>query len=122
MNRLLPKNKRYSKLIADLKRILEQGKKAALDITSQIVVQAYWEMGKRITEDKIGISSISKLSQDLNVERTLLSRIVKFYQTWPKVCPAGHTGHTLSWGHFKELLVLEDKKSDNGIEVFLIFK
>lgn len=114
MNRLLSKNKKYSKLITDLKRILGQGKKAALNITSQIVVQAYWKMGKRIHKEKAAEqTTLRQLAHDLEMEESLVYRIVKFYQRWPKICPTGQTGQILSWAHYKELLAIEDRGKRN---------
>lgn len=43
------------------------------------------------------------------MERTLVNRIVKFYQAWPEKLPDGQDGRLLSWSHYKALLAIEDK-------------
>lgn len=110
MRKQLAKNKEYAKLISDLRRILEEGKKRAKTSINQIVVETYWKMGERICVDgAFGEASIRQIARGMDLERTLVGRIVKFYQAWSKSVPVGHTGHTLSWSHYKSLLAIEDK-------------
>ena len=110
MTKKLIKNSQYSKLISDLKRILEEGKKRAQISVNQVVVETYWSMGERICLDgAFEETTLTKIAKDMELEMTLVSRIVKFYQTWPKKLPDGQDGRLLSWSHYKALLAIEDK-------------
>ena len=111
MAKTLAKTTQYSKLISDLRRLLEEGKKQAQSAVNRVLVETYWKMGKRICKDgAFEESSIKQIATDLDLERTLVNRVVKFYRTWPNVCPVGHTGHSLSWAHYKELLAIKDQR------------
>lgn len=101
-------SKSYSKLLKDLKKLMEAGQQAAFEAANRIRVETYWNMGKRIVEDESGEASLTQLAQDLEVEVSLLSRIVKFFKLYPKLCAKAQTAQILSWAHYTELMTISD--------------
>jgi endonuclease YncB( thermonuclease family) len=104
----------YQKLRDDLVSLLQKGQQDALNKLNEIRVSTYWQMGKRLSEEKELIdsdqsgTSMSQLSKDLQLELTLLYRILQFYRTWPDGVPKIEDAATLSWAHFTELLAIKD--------------
>jgi endonuclease YncB( thermonuclease family) len=75
-------------------------------------VQTYWQTGRLIRtyinahpeESQHGKGVIDRLSDDLNIERTLLYRVLRFSDDFPNVATSQH----LTWSHYRELLALPD--------------
>jgi endonuclease YncB( thermonuclease family) len=108
----------YSSLVIDLKTIIAQGQEQALSAVNKIRLETYWAMGKRINaalslvEESSSADFFTKLSEDLNLDKTLIYRINQFYRTWPTAVPAVD-GNFLSWAHHIELLSLKDPNERN---------
>lgn len=105
----------YAKLVKDLKALMEEGQRLALEAANKIRVETYWRMGKRIVEDESGLpagksgeASLTQLADDLQIEVTLLSRIVKFFKLYPKLCAGAQSAQLLSWAHYAELMTISD--------------
>ena len=120
----LSQNKKYRKLIADLRDILAEGRQQAREALSRLAVATHWKMGKRICKDYPNsviapAPVISNIAEDLDLERSALSRSVKLYRLWPegligtssvRAVRGAHTAQQLSWGHYEALMVLADKE------------
>lgn len=112
----LVETKTYQTLLADLATILQGGQQDALNKLNEIRLNTYWQMGERLAKEKEIVESdqvgtfMSRLSEDLKLETSLLYRILQFYRTWPDGVPAVKGGNTLSWAHFTELLAIKDPK------------
>ena len=82
-------------------------------------VREAWETGKLIDEHILlhkeranyGEQVLKRLSGDLTVSETELGYIVQFFYAYPISPPAGK----LSWGHYRELLSLNDAKERDEV-------
>ena len=112
----LTETKAYQKLRDDLVIILQKGQQDALNQLNEIRLTTYWQMGRRLAEEKESLESsesatfMKRLADDLGLELSLFYRIHQFYNTWPDGIPKQEDAATLSWSHFVELLSIEDKK------------
>jgi endonuclease YncB( thermonuclease family) len=104
--------KQYTKLLTDIKSLIETGiNKSGEDATNQLTL-TYWKIGERITKESLSttsnyrISILKDLSGELELERTVLSRCNNFYQTY-KSPPENKN---LSWSHYRELIAIKDDK------------
>jgi endonuclease YncB( thermonuclease family) len=101
---------RYAKLLADIRRLLAEGKDRAQRAATQELVRTYWTIGQRLTEEELaeqagyGEAVMERLADELNTDVRTLQRTIAFYRAYkepPKT--------SLSWSHYRELLVLPDK-------------
>lgn len=105
----------YDKLLGDLLKIKEKTEKKFVSKVNKVLVEGYWQMGRRLSlegalDEARGASDGSifqRLSKDLGIEYTLLTRTVKFYKLWPKKCPSENF-QLLSWSHYKTLMAISD--------------
>ena len=100
----------YQTLLADLRRIIGQGKQEAERAAAQALLESYWSIGKRIAKEKLTTRAnfhnaiLTDLSADLDIDLRTLQRTVTFYQTYrrsPRV-------EGLSWAHYRILMQLQD--------------
>jgi len=100
----------YKKLLADLRRIIREGKTEAERAAAQVLVESYWSVGKRIAKEKLTSRAgfhnaiLRDLSADLDIDLRTLQRTVTFYQTYKR--PPRVEG--LSWAHYRVLMPLRD--------------
>src|SRR3989338_10167317 len=110
MTNELTDTRSYQKLRDDLATLLQQGQQEALAKLNEIRIKIYWDMGKRLNAEKELVDStdagtfMNKLADDLNLEVSLLYRILQFYRTWPNEIPTGENIGNLSWAHYVEVL------------------
>jgi endonuclease YncB( thermonuclease family) len=116
MSNELVETKAYQKLRDDLAGLLLKGQQDALNKLNEIRLNTYWQMGKRLSEERELLESeasgqiLAQLADGLKLELSLIYRILQFYRTWPDGVPATKGGTTLSWAHFTELLAIKDPK------------
>ncbi|MBE0451924.1 MAG: DUF1016 domain-containing protein [Clostridia bacterium] len=107
----------------DIRLILEKSRKDVSKAINFTMVDAYWNIGKRIIEEQkgkensvYGSNLLGNLSKKLSLEygkgfdETNLSRMRKFFLTFSNrdtLC------HDLSWSHYRLLLKLENDKAIN---------
>jgi len=112
MTKKLSQDRRFARLIADLRKILREAEERAKLAGRNFYVSAYWEMGKIIHQEGITEKlTLRELARALEEEESLLNRIVKLYRLWPnlpRLLP-GQSGQ-LSWSHFKLLMTLENSQ------------
>jgi len=117
--------KNYQNLLQDLKGIITNGQYQAYKAVDNIKVQAYWQIGERIVREEMknknraeyGKYLIDNLSLDLDIERKLMYRIVKFYKIYPIVASLMPQ---LSWTHYYQLIVIENDKERKFYEQKII--
>ncbi len=106
----------YARLLADLSTIQKRMKKKMDKSVSFILLQGYWQMGERLCQEE-AINNyqktdsgfiLSKLAEGLNVEYSLLTRIIKLYKLWPEKEMISKYPN-LSWSHFKKLMAIKDE-------------
>jgi len=94
---VLTENK-YAKLVKDIRRIIEEGKRRAAQAASQELVVTYWEIGKRITEENLtqnagyGEAVLADLADELGMDYSTLRRCSVFFSDL-QIGPAGPTSH-----------------------------
>ena len=112
----------YAQLLKDVKAILERGLSRAYQAVDNIRVQAYWQIGERVTREELvhqdradyGERLIERLARDLGYSRRLMYDIVRFYKTYPIV----HALHAqLSWTHYRQCIAIEDKDERDFYEI-----
>lgn len=102
---------KYRKLLADLRKLIEAGKKRAQEAASGELIQTYWELGRRIQEEGLtesagyGDSILEDLAEDLGMDVTTLRRAVIFFNQNENSAPRRTN---LTWSHHLELLSLVD--------------
>ncbi|GIV29064.1 MAG: DUF1016 domain-containing protein [Bacteroidia bacterium] len=111
--------KNYTRLIDSIGVLLESARKQAVKTINNILIQTYWEIGKRIVEyeqkgeekAKYGSELLSRLSKDLNLKygkgfsRSNLQYMRLLYLKYPR-CQT--LSGKLSWSHYVELLTVSD--------------
>ena len=107
-------------LYSDLKNIIEQSRKYVITKVNTIMLQTYWNIGKRIVEEEqkgnlkaeYGSGLLKEISKRLTNEfgrgfsRTNLQSMRKFFIEYPK-CQT--LSSKLSWSHYLLLLAITDK-------------
>lgn len=109
----------YQSLLTDLRQLIDQGRQNAMDAINKIRLETYWHMGERLSSVKEDLkdsttgSLITKLSEDLHLDKALIYRLIQFYETWPQGVPAANeeTARILSWSHHIALLAVDNKRA-----------
>lgn len=109
----------YNGLILDIGRLLEEGRRKALQSVNFIIVQTYWEIGRKIVEfeqsgkekAEYGSKLLKILSNDLKQKYGKgfsvdnLERMRRFYTNF-KI--SATLSRKLSWSHYVEILAIND--------------
>ena len=88
--------------------------------------EGYWRIGKFIDEhilehkDKAdyGTYVLSRLGEDVNRDKSLLARALKFYRIYPIVADRPQ----LSWDHYKRLITVQDEDRREKFEKLAVQK
>lgn len=110
---------RYQKLLTDLRKCLKEGKETAQRAASQILIQTYWQIGKRIAEEELteranyGDSILVDLAEDLDIDEDTLRRSVDFFHAYEISAPRSVN---LTWSHYKALLAISSPEERNFYE------
>lgn len=105
-----------SDFIQEIKRIVTQARQKAYTAINSAMVEAYWQMGKRIVEQEqqgkdradYGSQLLKSLSKELTAEFGKgfsvgsLYYYRQFYQTFPEIFAT--PWRILTWSHYKRLL------------------
>ena len=111
-------SKQYSKLLTDLKTLIENSAESLASSDSKNLIITYWQIGKRINQEPISNQNnyqnaiLKDLSDELAIEKTTLSRSInffKFYPELPKTLP-------LSWSHYRQLITIKDATIRKNLE------
>lgn len=116
------KNNEYQNLLEELRDIINNGKYQAYKTVDNLKVQTYWQIGERVVREELnnknradyGKYLISNLAVDLNIEKKLIYKIVKFYKVYPIVASLMRQ---LSWTHYYQLIDVENEKERKFYEV-----
>ena len=104
----------YTEILNDIRSLLEKAKYRAYKAVDNIRVQTYWQIGERIVREELqhkeradyGERLIGNLARDLEFDRRLFYRIVRFYRLYPIVVTVSPQ---LSWSHYEVLISIYDK-------------
>ncbi len=102
-----------SAFISDIKRIVEQGRRAAYGAVNAVMIETYWHIGRRIVEQEQNGKERAEygkyLIKTLSTELTLaygrgwsvrnLQYIRTFYQTYSNLQIVQSRLHNLTWTH-----------------------
>ncbi|MBU1864174.1 MAG: thermonuclease family protein [Candidatus Omnitrophica bacterium] len=111
-------DKAYGTLIDDLLSIRHETEAAGLTAVQIVAVMGYWRMGRRLCEEhifkaggksKVKRSLLTHIARDVRLEYSFLTRIIKFYRTWPNECPAKYYPK-INWSHYRTLLTVSDAR------------
>ncbi|MGE0268152.1 MAG: DUF1016 N-terminal domain-containing protein [Candidatus Omnitrophota bacterium] len=86
-------------------------------------VKVYWETGRLIhahvlkhaDRAEYGAEVVLRLAKDLNVDRTVLNRCVRFAEKYPRL-PIGAGRHQFTWSHYRKLITIADDQERLLIE------
>ena len=113
-NDMVISDSRYQRLLADLHKLINQGRAKAQAAMNRELMLTYWNCGNRIAEENItenggyGTSIMERLARELGTDRPTLVRCIWFHRYYPHGAPT-ETG--LVWSHYRELITLKDEKS-----------
>lgn len=119
----LPIN-RPGDLLQDLKSLIDQGQRQAVEAVNSAITATYWHVGKRINEEVLhgeraeyGKQVVASLAKELvlqygkSFEAKNLRRMMQFAEVFPDFKIVVPLARQLSWSHF---LVLIPLKSDGA--------
>ncbi|MCK5180132.1 MAG: thermonuclease family protein [Candidatus Omnitrophica bacterium] len=101
---------RYAKLLADIRRLIAEGKARATRAANEELVHTYWQVGKRICEEGLienagyGDAILQDLSEELNIDIRTLQRCIVFFNAYKTAT----SSRNLTWSHYKHLLPITD--------------
>jgi predicted nuclease of restriction endonuclease-like (RecB) superfamily len=109
----------------EVKQILHQARQSAVRAVNTAMVQAYWEIGRKIVEEEqdgfaqatYGTGLLKELSISLTDEfgngfsLANLKNFRKFYLTYPDDSKSYALRSLLSWTHHRTIMRLEDSKA-----------
>jgi endonuclease YncB( thermonuclease family) len=110
---------RYSKLVNDLRKLIDKGRTLAQRAANFELLKGYWSVGERLAEERLaetagyGQSIMEKLALELKTDRSTLVRCLQFHRDFPKGPPVGTR---LSWSHFRILVTIKDDKARSFYE------
>lgn len=123
MNETTEKNKSNARVIADIKQIIEQGRRDAYSSVGSIMIETYWQIGKRIVEEEqhgqeraeYGNQLINKISEELTLNygegfsARYLRAFRKFYIVIPNYGIWKSRFPNLQWTHIFRALRVGDE-------------
>jgi len=104
----------YDELREELTRILEEGRRKAVAAVSEILVETYWQVGCRLSEEREALRRgqvtpfFERLGRDLGVSPTVIHNAWKFYRAYPDGIPDDESFRSLSWSIHTALLSIGD--------------
>ena len=109
---------KYARLVADIRKIIAEGRERVAKAANQELVQTYWEVGQRVCEEGLtekggyGESILADLAEELEMDESTLLRCVHLFQTYKSVPDS----QALTWSHYKVLLPLTDDEERKWYE------
>lgn len=111
--------------IQDIKQILSQARQKAYIAINSAMVEAYWQIGKRIVSEEqngkeradYGKEIIKTISEEMTKEfgkgfsKRTVWEIRQFYFTFPEFSIVRTLSAQLSWSHFQRVLKVADEKA-----------
>ena len=108
----------YTKLVREIRALIEEGRQRADFSARQELVQTYWKIGKRISEEGLTQSAgynqaiLADLSEELAIDYTTLTRCIHFFQAYN----IATSSKRLTWSHYKSLLPINDEEERKWYE------
>jgi len=102
-------SKSYVKLLKDMKTLIEKGRGLIPGSAVLAVVENNHDKGKMICENMDLIKSVSRLAEDLGMEKSELNRARDFYRTWKENYPRSYHDVPISWSHHVKALMVKNR-------------
>ncbi len=109
---------RYSRLLGDIRKLIEEGRRRATRVANQELLQTYWKIGRRVSEESLidnagyGEAILQDLSDELNVDIRTLQRSIDFFHKYNTAT----SSRNLTWSHYKYLLSINDDQERKWYE------
>ncbi|MBW1809040.1 MAG: thermonuclease family protein [Deltaproteobacteria bacterium] len=106
----------YQNLCIDLSSLIETGRLRAVQAVSEILIETYWKIGRRLNQiddpnfDMSEKAFLNQLGAELDLNPTVLYRSLRFYRSYPRGLPKSPDARRLGWGAHLDLLPVKDKK------------
>lgn len=100
---------RYQRLLADLSRLLAEGREAAEAAAAHVTVVTYFRVGQRVLREQLtsragyGDAVVARLASELGLHSRILQQAIAFARLYEAPPEPG-----LSWSHYRELLLVKD--------------
>ena len=100
----------YQQLQNDIEKLIQEGKKKALEATRSQMVKTYWLIGQRINEESLSnnanyqSSILEQLATELSLTKDTLLRSLQFFNSYQEMPTTN-----LSWSHYRELITVKDE-------------
>lgn len=107
-------------LFSDVRQMIDEARVSVAAAVNTGLTRLYWRIGRRINQEVLkdsraqyGKGILAALSQELTenygsgFSYSALTRMVKFYESFPEEDIVATLSQQLSWSHFRELLPLE---------------
>ncbi len=105
--------------VNDIKKIIQDGRNAAYSAVSSVMIQTYWNIGKRIAEQELngktraeyGTHLIDMLAEELKLDfgdgfsARYLGQFRKFYMIFPDSEIWKSRFPNLTWTHYKKRFI-----------------
>jgi micrococcal nuclease len=104
---------RYRRLLADLRRLLDEGRQRAEEAVAHHLVATYHAIGSRLLDQQLtdnagyGDATVGRLADELAVGRMLLYRAMALARAYPDGPPESG----LRWSHYRELLAVANPRA-----------
>lgn len=113
----MAKNISISQTADSIRAIIQQAKNDMTVAGKQIMIKAYWDIGKCMDNSECSGVTIRTLAAELEMEYSILHRCMMFYKQWPKACPENkNSDFALGWGHYRLLITEKDNKRRHQFE------
>ncbi|MCK5259951.1 MAG: thermonuclease family protein [Candidatus Omnitrophica bacterium] len=110
-NNVILSEPQYANLVREIRALIEEGRKRAVQSARQELVQTYWKIGKRISEEGLTQNAgynqaiLADLSEELDIDYTTLTRCIHFFQTYN----VATSGKNLTWSHYRCLIPVNNE-------------
>lgn len=114
-----PKVDTYDELVHEVRAVVRESKERVEEAVEREKVREAWEIGKLIDEHVLHHKEradyatyvITRLAQDMEMDRSELYRMLQFFRSYPHVVP----GRQLSWAHYKALVTIDDEEERQAL-------
>jgi micrococcal nuclease len=106
--------KQYTKLLNDIQTLQQN----STNKSNHQLVESYWKIGQRIEQEQLSQNAdyhnsiIRDLSEDLEIENSLLNRCINFFHLYKSI----PKNQTLGWSHYRHLLAVKDQTLRTKLE------
>ncbi|RLB50859.1 MAG: hypothetical protein DRI90_23395 [Deltaproteobacteria bacterium] len=100
----------YRRLVADLRKLLDRGRRRAELAVAHHLVETYHAMGERLLRRKLTenagyrVATVRRVADEIGIGHHLLHRAVALARAYPEGPPESG----LRWSHYRELLTVVD--------------